>query len=210
MHHSGCVTQKERDELNVQNTTPVSNNVAYRGFTLTELLISLSVLGLVSAITLPKVFASVDETQKKAVFKETLNSLQQLFATEAAFGGTSQPSLALVQKGLNAKECSARLSVTRPSGRNTRYGCVLQNGAYILDLNGTGTGETITIDWNGNAAPNTFGQDRMVVLASWSTQNVNTVAGNNASSQTGRVEIRPGEVLPNLASRSLYNSLFSR
>jgi prepilin-type N-terminal cleavage/methylation domain-containing protein len=45
-------------------------------FTLSELLISLSALGLIMALTLPNVFNAVESQRKRAIFKETHNVIQ--------------------------------------------------------------------------------------------------------------------------------------
>ncbi|MFM7390680.1 MAG: type II secretion system protein, partial [Vampirovibrionales bacterium] len=52
-----------------------------RGFTLSELLISLAVLGLISALTLPSIFNSVSQSQHKAKMKETIQVLQDVMYT---------------------------------------------------------------------------------------------------------------------------------
>ncbi|MFM7389310.1 MAG: type II secretion system protein [Vampirovibrionales bacterium] len=49
-----------------------------RGFTLSELLISLAVLGLISALTLPSIFNSVSQSQLKAKQKETIQVIQTI------------------------------------------------------------------------------------------------------------------------------------
>ncbi|MFM7390177.1 MAG: type II secretion system protein [Vampirovibrionales bacterium] len=73
-----------------------------RGFTLSELLVSLAVLGLISALTLPSIFNSVSQSQLKATQKETIQILQDVmhqgfmngdFAgfTDWTFDSTSDP-----------------------------------------------------------------------------------------------------------------------
>ena len=189
-------------------TAPAIAPLRLRAFTLSELLISLSVMGLISALTLPTVFNSVDEAKKKSVFKETFNAIQQLVTTESAFGGTTKRSLDLVREGLNVKECTNRLAVTSPSHSRDRFGCVLQSGAHVMNLDRTGTGDSITLDWNGNAAPNRMGEDRISILVNWGTQSVNTMPGSNILASTGRAELRAGEVLPELRSKALFEAIF--
>ncbi|MFM7390618.1 MAG: type II secretion system protein [Vampirovibrionales bacterium] len=73
-----------------------------RGFTLSELLVSLAVLGLISALTLPSIFNSVSAAQLKAKQTETIQVLQDVmyqgfmngdFAgfTDWTFENTSDP-----------------------------------------------------------------------------------------------------------------------
>jgi prepilin-type N-terminal cleavage/methylation domain-containing protein len=53
-----------------------------KAFTLTELLVSMAVLGLIATLTLPHMFMSVDRAKKRAAFKEAYQALAQ--ATHAA------------------------------------------------------------------------------------------------------------------------------
>ena len=53
-----------------------------KAFTLTELLVSMAVLGLIATLTLPHMFMSADRAKKRAVFKEAYQALAQ--ATHAA------------------------------------------------------------------------------------------------------------------------------
>ena len=48
------------------------------GFTLSELLIALAILGLIATFTIPKVLNSTDTASKQAVFKETLGMLSEI------------------------------------------------------------------------------------------------------------------------------------
>jgi prepilin-type N-terminal cleavage/methylation domain-containing protein len=47
-----------------------------KAFTLTELLVSMAILGLISTLTLPNMFTSIDRAKKRAVFKEAFQALQ--------------------------------------------------------------------------------------------------------------------------------------
>jgi prepilin-type N-terminal cleavage/methylation domain-containing protein len=64
-----------------------------KGFTLSELLISLSVLGLISSLTLPQVFNSVNNSKRKAVFKETLNMLNVMAQDASNNGGQASEGM---------------------------------------------------------------------------------------------------------------------
>ena len=57
------------------------------GFTLAELLIALLILGVVATFTIPKVLQSQANSQKKAVFRETLAVVAQLTEARAKNGG---------------------------------------------------------------------------------------------------------------------------
>ncbi|MCX5921046.1 MAG: prepilin-type N-terminal cleavage/methylation domain-containing protein [Candidatus Melainabacteria bacterium] len=45
------------------------------GFTLSELMIGLGILGLISSITMPSIINAVDSGKRKALFKETVNTI---------------------------------------------------------------------------------------------------------------------------------------
>ncbi|MFM7389501.1 MAG: type II secretion system protein [Vampirovibrionales bacterium] len=57
---------------------PIITQIPYKGFTLSELLISLAVLGLISALTLPTIFNTVSEQRSKAGLKEAITAFQSI------------------------------------------------------------------------------------------------------------------------------------
>jgi prepilin-type N-terminal cleavage/methylation domain-containing protein len=48
------------------------------GFTLSELLVSLAVLGLIAGLTVPSIVFSVEKSRKKALLKETVQLLNDI------------------------------------------------------------------------------------------------------------------------------------
>lgn len=50
------------------------------GFTLVELLVGLGVIGVISALTIPKVFANIQEQQSRTELKEALGAVESLVA----------------------------------------------------------------------------------------------------------------------------------
>ncbi len=71
-----------------------------KAFTLTELLVSMAVIGLIATLTLPHMFMSVDRAKKRAVFKEAYKALAEAVHTTMLEGGTSYD----VIKKLNPKK----------------------------------------------------------------------------------------------------------
>ena len=67
-----------------------------KAFTLTELLVSMAVLGLIATLTLPHVFMSVDRAKKRAVFKESFQALQGATHQVALEGGTRSDVIKLL------------------------------------------------------------------------------------------------------------------
>jgi prepilin-type N-terminal cleavage/methylation domain-containing protein len=52
--------------------------LAFKGFTLSELLVSLVVLGLIAGLTVPSIVTSVDKAKQKAVVKEAVQTISQI------------------------------------------------------------------------------------------------------------------------------------
>ena len=190
----------------------VLNIKQHAGFTLSELLISLSVLGLISALTLPAVFNSVNDRKRIAVFKETINALASATTQESNNNARALNTLAFVNETMNVVSCNANMTITAATDTLDRMGCVLQNGAYLLHLDQTNTtSDAILVDWNGNDSPNTLGNDRMIVWLNWSAAPLATVNGGgtvSTSVMNAPATLRPGEVLPRNAEATLFTSIF--
>jgi prepilin-type N-terminal cleavage/methylation domain-containing protein len=141
------------------------------GFTLTELLVAVGVISLLGALTIPKVIASIDTGLHRSSFKDTYKSL-----TEAAEALTLQgevPSntyLAII----------SRMKTLDRDDTNLRF--QLHNGSTLSDFtaNSPDRCETILVDLNGTAAPNTIGVDRISLVVSWAPNNA-TVCGASTS-----------------------------
>ena len=71
-----------------------------KAFTLTELLVSMAVLGLIATLTLPHMFMSADRAKKRAVFKEAYQALAE--AVQSAW--LQGESNVEIMKKLNPKE----------------------------------------------------------------------------------------------------------
>ncbi|MFM7389441.1 MAG: type II secretion system protein [Vampirovibrionales bacterium] len=172
------------------------------GFTLSELLISLAVLGLISALTLPSIFNNFQLSQRKALFKETLQMIST--ATQADFmeNGT-QNGWHTMLKNRTAWEISCESSAdTRCNltgslaGRaGNEKGLKFPTGVVMKFENG-GANRIgfVDIDINGSLPPNTDGQDQLVLCSNIS----NTVIGTpGVYSLTDWTQgLRPGEVRP--------------
>jgi prepilin-type N-terminal cleavage/methylation domain-containing protein len=145
-------------------------------FTLSELLISLSVLGLISAITLPQVFTSVNKVKEKAIFKEAYSLLSTL-AMEVSLQETDPSSSHLLEKlrtkvNVN-KLCSANVVsegcwfAGQPAdNESTEAGFIMHNGANVYGLHTLGASSGIDAMWidvNAGSPPNKIGQDILKV-----------------------------------------------
>jgi len=145
-----------------------------RGFTLSELLVSLAVLGLISALTLPKIFTNVENLKKKAVFKETFMVLQKMYTTNYSNGGTYIRAAQLgtinatrICGGISADDmvCETRTIEGEETDLNNQ-GFILPSGAHVWAFDPDRFSmDTLAIDWNGHAGNNTIGDDIMIVNA---------------------------------------------
>ena len=184
------------------------------GFTLSELLIALAILGLIATFTIPKVLQSVEQNNRDAVFKETLAALSDI--TYSGYLDGSLPAASgsyfsyfqdrldaqLICDDIAADGCWSHdyLSGWGPNSG----GFLMKNGAALGDFQpGTGTGcagngDGIAIDWNGSDGPNVEGQDQMRVIMNW----------NNAVCSS---VVKPGAVGPHIFftdSRDLYYEIY--
>jgi prepilin-type N-terminal cleavage/methylation domain-containing protein len=151
------------------------------GFTLAELLIVLTILGTIATYTIPKVLISQQNSQRNAVLKETIatldSTLYNLTLTDTVTDNTDL--LPVVQSKINyVKLCPSNTPIAdgcwdaamgNPGLQNNNYvSFTLANGAYVLGL-GNGTNSTLltgkytqyAIDWNGPAGPNLEGSDQI-------------------------------------------------
>jgi prepilin-type N-terminal cleavage/methylation domain-containing protein len=69
--------------LNKQKVKSNKPRLAFKGFTLSELLVSLGVLGLIAGLTIPNVVASVEKSKNRSVLKEAYQLISSI--TNAGF-----------------------------------------------------------------------------------------------------------------------------
>ncbi len=114
------------------------NSSVKKAFTLTELLVSLTVLGLIATLTLPHLFASFDRAKKRAVFKETYQALAEAVHTATMEGETV---FEVINKFNVSKICATNAlteGCTQYSAGGveaTEPGVVLATGATMFGLN---------------------------------------------------------------------------
>ncbi len=108
-----------------------------KAFTLTELLVSMAVLGLIATLTLPHMFISADRAKKRAVFKEAYQALAQ--ATHAAAMDGVTDSAGIIPY-FNAQKVCLNNSVeegcvkdpTSFPNQKSQQGVVLPSGVSIV------------------------------------------------------------------------------
>jgi prepilin-type N-terminal cleavage/methylation domain-containing protein len=181
----------------------LSRNAFQEGFTLSELLISLSVLALISALCLPGIFVEVQEIKRKAVLKESLSMLSRLIVAESQKDEPAQNSQELFTNNGNIVECRWDLPVINPNGSgDDDNGCRLMTGAWVLDVNGHAQFDSVQLDWNGMEAPNELGKDRIAIAMNWGEEPY-----TDTTYLMGNDSVRSGEIKPSTDHRDWYNEL---
>lgn len=164
-----------------------------RAFTLTELLISIVIIGLIAAIVLPNVFNIVgDKGTSESLLRSTVMALEDAFVKEAQVG--QQHSFNIVMRNLDVlRSCpatsliacwnttvqggSAAVTIQYPNGTALSpslgggvalngNAVILKNGVTIAGLDTSNTEiDTFIIDANAEAPPNRSGAggDQLVV-----------------------------------------------
>jgi prepilin-type N-terminal cleavage/methylation domain-containing protein len=136
-----------------------------KGFTLSELLVSLSVLGLIAAFAVPKLVTSLNETQRRDLFRTTIRTL-----TEASSKITNEPPALVTPNNTTWHAFDPLLNSADDNfvaPNNTANSFTLPGGVLIDNFNQLATvgSETILIDVNGVGQPNRIGEDRLWVTA---------------------------------------------
>lgn len=146
------------------------------GFTLAELLIALLILGEIATFTIPKILASQQNGQRKAVFKETLATISEALNTGFMSGEldpATNTSTYFLNK-INAVKTCPTNSVTQgcwvnasqgdPGVENNEPGLIMHNGAVIIGFNNNSDpANGLIVDWNGVSGPNVRGEDQLYV-----------------------------------------------
>ena len=159
------------------------DNLVSKGFTLSELLISLVILGVIAAFAIPKVLVSQQSQQEKAVFKETIATLSEVYyegsRTQTIPQNVSNQcddytyltsrinALKLCNTASDAQGCwdDSTQGNNYGGGEVNEPGFVLPNGADVVGLNTWDcTFGAFVIDWNGPAGPNVEGQDQLYLM----------------------------------------------
>lgn len=171
------------------------------GFTLAELLVALAILGVIATFTVPKILATSQNQQKKAVFRETISAISEAISTGTMSNRLDRNSnfYAHIANKLNAVKFCPNNASTEGCWLNSSWvgeenepGFVMHNGVSVAGLRTTTAGfDNIVIDWNGPAAPNTEGEDRVFLAVCWDRTDSSYTTYCSRPSQQGYVEPGP-------------------
>ena len=119
-----------------------------KAFTLTELLVSMAVLGLIATLTLPHMFMSADRAKKRAAFKEAYQALAQATHAAAMDGIVITRDIIpyfnaqKVCMGNSLSEGCSQVDVSKPGQfkfQAEQAGVVLPSGVSIVGFNSVET-----------------------------------------------------------------------
>jgi type II secretory pathway pseudopilin PulG len=141
-------------------------------FTLSELLVSVGVLGLITGMMVPSILNNVETASRRAIFKETYQMLSVL-TYEAVFVDEEPTSTRLLEniaaKGNVAKLCATNVKTEGcwfegqiDDNEATEAGMVLLNGANVYGLHTrdlSSQSDALWVDLNGAKPPNKLNED---------------------------------------------------
>lgn len=134
-----------------------------KGFTLSELLVSLAVLGLIAGLTVPTVWASVKQSQDRALLTTAIRTL-----SEATSKLVNEPPALVSPSNTTWHAYDPLLNSADDSfveAGNAANNFTMPGGVVLSRFTGTVTTgrETILLDTNGATGPNTIGKDRVMI-----------------------------------------------
>ncbi|MCS6266693.1 MAG: type II secretion system protein [Vampirovibrio sp.] len=185
-----------------------------KGFTLSELLVSLAVLGVIAGIAVPSVLTSLKQSQDNALFGTTIRTL-----TEASSKLTNEPPALSAPNNttwhafdlfLNSADDNF-VALNNPANSFTMPGGVVIDNFNQLAAAGF---QTIRIDVNGAGQPNQIGRDRLMVTACFNPTGtcaaVANITVNSAAQEAGIVGPTPDTFdASTLGNVAFYNQLVS-
>lgn len=121
------------------------------GFTLAEVLLTLSIIGVVSTMTVPSLISSIDERELQAQAKKAYNTLQSAITMKYAVSmkTTANTSALLTFLATNSDGTPATLKVTAGAGTEVVQ---LPDGS-IMASTGSANNFTVLVDVNGAGGP---------------------------------------------------------
>ncbi len=147
------------------------------GFTLAEVLITLVIIGIIAAMTVPTLMTNTNSQEYRSAFKKSISSLNQALTMQYAlngtmlsdfFGGTYTPTIVRDQvfaQRLNILQTDNTSTTYGVAGNTStanfytadgmKFGLAAGPAGSTCDSAGTSPCYTVYIDVNGNKGPNT-------------------------------------------------------
>lgn len=154
-----------------------------QAFTLAEVLITLGIIGIVAAMTIPTIINNVQDQQCKTAYKKAFavatQAWQSAYNDNSIVSRTGWGDAAAKVPNFNAFKSYFKVAIDCTSNNNQCWAsgenfCNMPNDnttlsftdssgmSWSLASNDAGTGSDILVDTNGVKPPNKYGQDRFV------------------------------------------------
>lgn len=158
-------------------------------FTLSEVLLVLSAIGVVAALTIPTLTTNLQDQRYKTAYKKAFSDASQAWnmalnnnlpVPQVAWHDTASSSTnfnAFMSSFEIIKECNSNNNSSCWATGETFYGHPVSSDHAFIDKAGRawslhGDDPTITLDVNGNSLPNKYGKDRFVIYEEASGANI--------------------------------------
>ena len=178
------------------------------GFTLAEVLITLVIIGVIAAMTIPTLLSNTGKQETKTALKKAMSVINQAITLNYALTGNEMSSIVNDQTNLN-ELMYKRLSILKSSGKTfyTADGIIYDFNsataacAEITQNQQTPSGACIlTIDINGDKGPNMYSGGRLGGSDISSDAAIETTGGIR---DKFKFYILPQRVVPGEAAKSI-------
>lgn len=140
-----------------------------KGFTLSEVLITLGIIGVIAAFTIPTLLKNIQDLQYKNAWKKTFSVYSNAIRKMAYDNGGELGSWDFLRynigsyivsaESISPTACNGDYSYMR-NGGSCYFGTLVTNDGVRMVLNNYGPyGSDLTFDVNGDKGPNQAGQD---------------------------------------------------
>jgi prepilin-type N-terminal cleavage/methylation domain-containing protein len=134
-----------------------------KGFTLAEVLVTLMVIGVVAALTIPQLIQSSERSENKVTLKKAIGSLNTALALNMSQDGQEANDSGIGSSEALANFFGRKLNVIKGSGTDsinvndgTQYTFVRSGACGTTDTNYATAACSVLVDINGARTPNTL------------------------------------------------------
>jgi type II secretory pathway pseudopilin PulG len=192
-------------------------HITRSAFTLMELCVSLGVIGLIAAIAIPNTVGVVGDLKRKAVLKETIQTVQTAYLACVQDGSCTENSFEGLYKRLNAtKVCgsgdtSCRTMTTFEAAGYDNHGFVLPTGVHVwgFKVNIVDPDDAFLVDYNGTSGPNIVGEDILYMMRCFDEEGQGRACGTTPTGRTfqhGEVDVLEAHA----ESFTLFHEIYGR